>query len=494
MIISPIFNIGRYPFFYNNFSTPPFPVLPYPPSPLPCITQLTTLTGIIGVVNIDKGIFKVEGQLAPTSYILDPQCKLTGGFALAYWFSPSPYAGDWVFAAGGYHPAYVKPAHYPAVSSPVGITWQYSDEIRIQGGAYLAVTPQCLMGGGRLQATVSRRNLFKTKSSLDLNFQAWADFLINYQPFRYMGDVGARIFAKVRADMWFISGTFALDTTATLHAEGPPFRGTLTVRGVPVLGEVTVEFGAPLDPAPPLDWPEFVEVVLQRQLGVGEVPVGHTISLAEGNMMDDGAGTGVQGQGQGQGQGQQQTSTAKARNANDPIVVRTGPVTINVQSRFPIAAYSLTTVDGPQTGVGGNDPKDVFFKPMQTPKKVGSVVAVTVTPIGKPNERKELVFGAPTSNVPSGIWGPCKCHLLYTASSCSYLVSAVCRSNCMMRLSNYPFASLSDHSFYYWLVFTCLYLCSPIMSSSSICFSAYLLLVLCICLLRSAHLSIWKKS
>jgi hypothetical protein len=42
--------------------------------------------GIGVTVDFDYGTMRVEGQLSPKSFILDPNCHLTGGFALFYWF------------------------------------------------------------------------------------------------------------------------------------------------------------------------------------------------------------------------------------------------------------------------------------------------------------------------------------------------------------------------------------------------------------------------
>lgn len=55
--------------------------------------------GIAATVNFHTGVMKFEGQLSPSSYVLSPDCYLTGGFALYYWFERSDPSmqGDWVF-------------------------------------------------------------------------------------------------------------------------------------------------------------------------------------------------------------------------------------------------------------------------------------------------------------------------------------------------------------------------------------------------------------
>ena len=54
--------------------------------------------GITCRVDIKNGSFSVEGKLSPNSFIIHPSCHLLGGFAMYYWFDPSPYAGDFVFS------------------------------------------------------------------------------------------------------------------------------------------------------------------------------------------------------------------------------------------------------------------------------------------------------------------------------------------------------------------------------------------------------------
>ncbi|KAM0316603.1 hypothetical protein ACHAPQ_011281, partial [Fusarium lateritium] len=82
--------------------------------------------GIAAVLDFDYGFLKIEAQLSPRSYILSPNCHLTGGFALCYWFD-APLAdrariGDFVFTLGGYHQAFRVPVGYPNPPR-LGISW-----------------------------------------------------------------------------------------------------------------------------------------------------------------------------------------------------------------------------------------------------------------------------------------------------------------------------------------------------------------------------------
>lgn len=56
---------------------------------------------MLAELNFVDGFFTVQASLAPSSHVLVPSCRLTGGFALVNWFSPNPHAGDFVFTVGG---------------------------------------------------------------------------------------------------------------------------------------------------------------------------------------------------------------------------------------------------------------------------------------------------------------------------------------------------------------------------------------------------------
>ena len=56
---------------------------------------------MLAELNTVEGYFTVQAALAPTSHVLVPACRLTGGFALMNWFAPNVNAGDFVFTVGG---------------------------------------------------------------------------------------------------------------------------------------------------------------------------------------------------------------------------------------------------------------------------------------------------------------------------------------------------------------------------------------------------------
>ncbi|KAE8412666.1 hypothetical protein BDV36DRAFT_304736 [Aspergillus pseudocaelatus] len=179
--------------------------------------------GIVATVNLESGVLKVEGELTPASYILDPSCHLTGGFALYSWFDSkdSNLRGDWVFTIGGYHPSYQKPSQYPEVDR-LGISWQFGKSISITGNAYFAITPKACMGGGRLELKLSLNPLYAW-------FIAFVDFLINYKPFFFMAEGGVSVGVQFTLDLWLVTIKIHVELSARLYIQGPPISGTVHV-------------------------------------------------------------------------------------------------------------------------------------------------------------------------------------------------------------------------------------------------------------------------
>jgi len=203
----------------------------------------------------DQGIAIVQGSLTADSYILDPACHLTGGFAFATWFGTNPHAGDFVITLGGYHPDFQKPDHYPTVPR-VGINWQITPQLSVTGGLYFALTPRALMAGGAMRA------VFQT--SLDLGIatvdvKAWfilgADFIVYWKPFHY----SAHLYVDIGIDVVIhFLGThdIGFDAGADLQVWGPPFGGHahISFKIIGITVGFDVSFGASAPKPLPLDW------------------------------------------------------------------------------------------------------------------------------------------------------------------------------------------------------------------------------------------------
>lgn len=206
------------------------------------------------VLRPNAGFFGATAILSKNSYLLAPDCHLTGGVAFYLWFS-GEHAGDFVITLGGYHPAFKKPAWYPDVPR-LGFTWQVSNYLTIQGQAYFALTPSCAMGGGRLEINFHAGNLRAW-------FIAQADFLFQWKPFYFQGSVNVSIGISYTLNLWFTSVTLKVELGAQLEIYGPPTGGKVLVDWKII--SFTIAFGADRVQANSLlSWEEFSTLLPQN--------------------------------------------------------------------------------------------------------------------------------------------------------------------------------------------------------------------------------------
>lgn len=158
------------------------------------------------------GVFKLQALLTSNSWLLNKDCKLTGGFAICAWFG-GPHKGDVVVTLGGYHPRFKRPDHYPIVPR-LGLNWQVSPQLSIKGGSYLAFTPSCVMAGGRLEA-VFRSN------RVTVWFTVYWDVVVNWSPLTFEADFGITL----RVEVALFLTTLKLTLGVTLKMWGPPVGG-----------------------------------------------------------------------------------------------------------------------------------------------------------------------------------------------------------------------------------------------------------------------------
>jgi hypothetical protein len=200
-----------------------------------------------------EGTVIVEGRLTDASYILSKDCRLTGGFAFCFWFS-GEHKGDFVVTLGGYHPAFARPKHYPLVPR-LGVQWQITNELSVAAELYFALTPSCIMAGGRLAAIYS-------SSSVRAWFIVSTDFLIAWQPLRY--SVTASLGIGFEVDVG--GSALRIYLQAELRLWGPPFAGQLHVDlGV---AAVTIDFGETYQAPKPLTADQFKKAFLPEQSDV----------------------------------------------------------------------------------------------------------------------------------------------------------------------------------------------------------------------------------
>jgi hypothetical protein len=195
------------------------------------------------------GFFGLTAILSSNSFVIDPACHLTGGFAFYLWFGSNPNAGQFVITLGGYHPAFKPPDYYPQVPR-LGFNWAVSDVVSVKGDAYFALTPSCVMAGGGLEI------LFHD-GDLRAWFTAHADLLISWHPFFFIAHIDVDIGVSYRLNLLFCHKTISISIGATVDMWGPPTGGTVHVHLYVV--SFTVHFGS--DSAgqqnQPLQWPEF---------------------------------------------------------------------------------------------------------------------------------------------------------------------------------------------------------------------------------------------
>lgn len=220
-------------------------VLNWPGNGLPSIAYIEL--AVLARFSPDSGVISVEALLTHNSYLFDKNCKISGGFAFYVWVS-GEHEGDFVISLGGYHPKYVVPAHYPQVDR-LALNWKLSKVLSIRGEMYFALTPKCIMAGGKWEVYFDIGFL---KASLVI----WADMYIAWAPFKY--EISAGIIVRIEAciKIWFVHISFKLQMGAQLYIWGPPFAGYVYVDWT--IFSFTIPFGDKKKEAlKPLSWDEF---------------------------------------------------------------------------------------------------------------------------------------------------------------------------------------------------------------------------------------------
>ncbi|KAL8826101.1 MAG: hypothetical protein Q9191_004007 [Dirinaria sp. TL-2023a] len=369
--------------------------------------------GLSCTIDFDAGVLKVDGQLTPASFILDPSCHLTGGFALYSWFGDKNGGkqGDFVFTIGGYHAAYTVPPLHPNPPR-LGISWSYSSSINITGGSYFAITPTACMGGGSLRVTL-------TLGPLYAYLMAYADFLINYRPFTYQASAGIVVGVKYTLDLWLVSIPINISLGATVYFKGPPLSGKVRVNFY-VFG-FDVNFGdqSPILPkAIGLD--EFYQLVLQTDSKQGAANA-HAIWSSEEKSDDTESISAVETQPHVITciSGLVPPDEKKQNNEKDAKWIVRGPVfAFQVMCKFAVADAKVVTETGGSNEkfehrIDHDATKAIFSKPMQIQQELAqSSLVITIAPKSTPGMLELDPKTNPTwdkatagySNLPNGLW------------------------------------------------------------------------------------------
>jgi hypothetical protein len=168
-----------------------------------------------------EGFFGLTAILSSNSFVIDPACHLTGGFAFYLWFGDNPNAGQFVITIGGYHPAFKPPDYFPTVPR-LGFNWAVSDVVSIKGNAYFALTTSCIMAGGGLEVLYH-------SGDLRAWFTAQADLLISWHPFFFKASISVDIGVSYRLNLLFCTKTISISIGASVDLWGPPTGGIVHV-------------------------------------------------------------------------------------------------------------------------------------------------------------------------------------------------------------------------------------------------------------------------
>lgn len=207
------------------------------------------------VVDVERGSINATAILAQNSYIFDPACHLSGGFAFSSWFA-GPHSGDFAITLGGYHPQFTPPAWYPTVPR-LAIDWSPGGGVSIRGRAYFALCPGAVMAGGSLAATY-------TSGALRAWLTIEANFLIRWNPFSYDITVSVGLGASLTVKVLF-TVTFSVEMSASLHLWGPPFAGVAEVSWSVLSFSVDIgETGKRGGKLVPMNWDAFASAFLPQ--------------------------------------------------------------------------------------------------------------------------------------------------------------------------------------------------------------------------------------
>ncbi|QNP74857.1 hypothetical protein IAG44_39035 [Streptomyces roseirectus] len=325
--------------------------------------------GLEAVIRPLAGSFELAAELAPVSYVLTPECHLTGGFAASVWFGSHPNAGQFVVTLGGYHPSFQQPAGYPDVPR-LGINWAVSGNLTITAQAYLAVTPSCAMAGGRLSVVFHEGD-----------FRAWftaqADVLLSWRPFFFTARISVSIGASYTLNVWIVHKTFSVTVGADLELWGPPTGGSVTAHFVGFSKTIGFGPGPSGADAEALDWDGFASMLPKPADVITIGPVSGLDKTAEDTGDDPG-------------------------NSGKVWYVRARDLRFFTQSAVP--ASHLRLGDDPLSSPAAEDTPGVDVRPMNRTGLTGEH-RLRLYFEGAPAPMDGWSATARTHNLPASLWG-----------------------------------------------------------------------------------------
>jgi hypothetical protein len=165
--------------------------------------------GLLTRFNSDDQSLRILGTLTNKSWLLHPNCKLRGGFAVCLWFGGA-YAGDFVVSLGGYSPLVPAKRHYPALDR-LGFSWKVTNRLNLFGEVYFALDRYGIQFGGRA-------GLKYTSRILDVDAHFSFDVLSTWRPFFFQTKVRVSLQLELR-----VITTMRLGFVVDANVYGPPF-------------------------------------------------------------------------------------------------------------------------------------------------------------------------------------------------------------------------------------------------------------------------------
>ncbi|MBL7498084.1 hypothetical protein I6A81_17900 [Frankia sp. CN7] len=311
------------------------------------------------------GELSLGAALTPNSYVFDDDCAIHGGVGLKVWFGAHPQAGDFALSMGGYHPSYDVPVGYPK-NERLGITWGLGSKVTVVGGGYFAITPSAVMAGGRLEVKFH-------SGALRAWLTAYADALVQWDPFRFDIAIGVSVGVSATIKVWFVRISITVEIGADLRVWGPPTGGEAKVSLWFV--SFTIGFGADRDRMPPpLAWNEFARMLPPPDAAVRVVPVS---GLVADGYDEDGRRGGAQA----------------------PWQVSESGFTFSTDSAVPVSGIYLDTA---QTPAVRGDRLDI--RPMQQ-EDLASSHRVTLTRDAQAGDLSRWSVTETRASVPQAMWG-----------------------------------------------------------------------------------------
>jgi hypothetical protein len=207
--------------------------------------------GIEATIKPDDGTALVTGILDSSSYVIDPACHVTGGFAFATWYGDNEHSGDFVLTIGGYHPSFKPPPWYPQVPR-VGLNWNYSNNIVLAGDAFFALTPIAAMGGCEIDVTY-------TSGDLKAWLTAKAEALVQWKPFFFDFDISVSVGVSYKLDLLFTTVNFNVELGAGFEIWGPATGGYVYVDWYVI--SFSIPFGPSKQPPTLNNWGDFAALL-----------------------------------------------------------------------------------------------------------------------------------------------------------------------------------------------------------------------------------------